>query len=154
MKLGIMPRIDRSSQLFRYLVAFVVVLVGAACESRLDTRGNLPDPERLAEIRAGQHTREEVSEILGSPSSVAVFDQETWYYISKRTETVAFFEPEVNQRQVIILRFDDQGVVTEVTSLGLEDGHVIEPVDRVTPTAGNELTLIEQLVGNLGRFNK
>lgn len=153
-KLEIMPKIDRSSHPLRYLVALLLVLGSAACESRLDTRGNLLDPNRLAEIKTGQHTRDEVAEILGSPSSIAAFDKETWYYISKRTETFAFFEPDVSDRQVVILRFDSQGVVTEVTSLGLKDGHVVQPVDRVTPTAGNEITIIKQLIGNLGRFNK
>lgn len=153
MKLGIMPRIDRSSQLFRYLVAFVVVLGGTACASRLDTRGNLPDPERLAEIRAGQHTREEVSEILGSPSSVAVFDQETWYYVSERTATFAFFEPRVTRRKVVVLRFDEKGVVSDISTLGLKDGRIVKPVERETPTVGNELTFMDQLLGNLGRFN-
>ena len=36
---------------------------------------------------------------------------------------------------------------------GQEDGRTIAYVDRTTPTEGNELTLIQQLLGNLGRFN-
>jgi hypothetical protein len=26
-------------------------------------------------------------------------------------------------------------------------------VDRITPTHGNDLTIVQQLLGNLGRFN-
>lgn len=143
----------RVKRLFR-LSAVVVALVVGACESRIDTRGNLLDPDRLAEVKAGQMSRDEVAEILGSPSSIAAFDQETWYYVSERTETFAFFEPKVNERQVVVIRFDGKGIVSDVRALGLDDGKTVKLVDRATPTAGNELTLFGQLFGNLGRFNK
>ena len=149
-----MLRAGCSSYLLRTLAALVLVIGATACESRLDTRGNMPDPSRLAEVASGSHTREDVVEILGSPSSIAVFDQESWYYISKRTTTFAFFEPDVSDRQVVIVRFDKNGMVSDIKALGLEDGHVVKPVERETPTAGNEITLIEQLLGNIGRFNK
>ncbi len=131
-----------------------VALAVVACSPRIDSRGNLPDPDKLAEIKPGKHSRNDVAEILGSPSSIAVFDQETWYYISKRTETVAFFEADVAERQVVIVHFDKKGVVTGVETLGLERSHAVEPVERETPTAGAEMTIMQQLLGNMGRFNK
>jgi outer membrane protein assembly factor BamE (lipoprotein component of BamABCDE complex) len=126
----------------------------AACASRLDTHGNPLDPDAVAEVKPGKVTRDEVSEILGAPSTIGLFDGETWYYISERTETTAFFAPEVKERQVFVVHFDDRGMVSRVETIGLDQGRDIEPVDKVTPTAGNDLTLFEQLLGNLGRFNK
>lgn len=126
----------------------------SACESRISKRGNLPDPELLAEIETGASSREQVAQTLGSPSSTALFDLETWFYISETTETAAFFEPEVIERKVLILKFDKSGVLTQMAGLGLEDSHDVEPVDRVTPTAGNEVTIMDQLLGNIGRFEK
>lgn len=125
----------------------------AACTPKIDVRGNLPDPERLSEIKPGDQSRAEVQEILGTPSSVAVFDQETWLYVSQRTETIAFFEPEVKERKVVILKFDKDGIVSAIETLTAENGKKIQPIERKTPTAGNEFTLIDQLFGNLGRFN-
>ncbi len=147
-KLVVLPRA------VRVVGAAVLVLGVAACGVRVDTRGNLPDPERLAEIEPGVHTRQQVFEIIGSPSSIANFNDETWYYISERTETFAFFAPEVKERQVLVLRFDGAGVLADLQTLSLEHGRDIELVDRETPSVGNEITLLEQLVGNLGRFNR
>lgn len=135
-------------------VAAIALLAAGACSPRIDANGNRPDPERLAEITPGSHTRNDVAEILGSPSSVTLLDRETWFYISKRTEVVAFFAPEVTDQQVVIIRFDDQGVVEAVDSLGLEDRRDVRLVDRETPTTGNELTVVQQIVGNFGRFSK
>ena len=108
----------------------------------------------MAGIAAGGLSRDQVAEILGSPSSISTFDGEAWYYISKRTESLAFFEPEVSERKVVIVRFGRNGLVSGVETLGLEHGRSIQPVERETPTAGNELTLLDQLIGNFGRFNK
>ncbi len=130
----------------------LIALLGA-CTPKIDVRGNLPDPERLSEIAPGEQSRAEVEENLGTPSSVAVFDQETWLYVSQRTETLAFFEPEVKERKVVILKFDKDGIVSNIETLSAENGKKIHPVERKTPTAGNEFTLIDQLFGNLGRFN-
>ncbi|MDX9861199.1 MAG: outer membrane protein assembly factor BamE [Rhodospirillales bacterium] len=142
-----------SCRLLRHLVIGSVLLV-AACSSRIATHGNLPDPERLAEVVPGQIAKGEVAEILGSPSSIAAFNEETWYYISERKETKAFLAPDVTERKVVIVRFDDKGIVSSVETLGLEDGRNVELVERSTPTAGNEMTILEQVLGNMGRFNK
>lgn len=143
---------------FGYLgLLFVVVAVAlgaSACASRLDSRGVLLDPERVAEIRPGEQTRREVAEILGSPSSITTFGDDTWYYISKRTSTFAFFAPKVTHRQVIVVSFNKDGKVEKIDTLGLEQSRVITPVERKTPTFGNEMTVLEQVIGNLGRFRQ
>ncbi|GAB6053642.1 outer membrane protein assembly factor BamE [Magnetospira thiophila] len=128
-------------------------LLVTACAPRIDTRGNLPDRERLSEVRIGEFTRDDVIDVLGSPSSTSAFGDEVWYYISKRTETTAFWAPEVKERTVVVLRFDQAGHVAELHEVTLDEGNRVILVDRVTPTAGHELTLIEQLFGNLGRFS-
>ena len=83
-----------------------------------------------------------------------MFENETWFYISELTETVAFFEPEVMDRQIVILEFDTTGSLQKVRYRELKDGQEIELVDRETPTLGIEDGFLQQLLGNLGRFNK
>lgn len=145
----------RSSNSLRLAIATAVGLVLVACATRVDTRGNLPDPDQLAELRPGKDSRDDVTRKLGSPSSVNVFGQEIyWYYISQLTETAAFFAPEVKSRKVVILEFDQNGILSGVETKGLEDARDVVPVERETPTAGNELTIFDQLIGNLGRFEK
>ena len=146
-------RLSYSSSLCLTLAAGALSVALAGCSARIDSRGNLPDPENLSQIKAGQSSREDVSQLLGSPSTVGNFTGETWYYISNRTETTAFFAPTVEERQVVMVRFDDQGKVADLKTLGLEDGKTVEIVDRVTPTSGNEFTFLQQIFGNLGRFN-
>jgi len=125
-----------------------------ACTPRLDTRGYQFDPDTLSQIVPGTHTQDDVAEILGSPSSTAVLDSETWYYIGNQTETFAFFEPKVTERQVVTIVFGNDGVVSTIDAIGLDRGRKFDFVERETPTTGSQLTLLDQLLGNLGRFNK
>ena len=124
----------------------------SACEGRVAARGNLPDADRLAEIKPGEVTRDEVAEILGTPSTVATFGDEAWFYVSELTETVAFLAPAVRERKVVIVLFDQKGVVTGVETKGLDAAVAVSPVGRKTPTVGKELTVLEQLVGNFNRL--
>ena len=144
----------KSNRLAIILIVSAASLSAGACASRLDTRGNLPDPKLVAEIRPGELSREDVVDLIGSPSSVTPFGSDTWYYISKRTETFAFFAPKVTARKIIVVKFAKDGKVKEVKTVGLEKSRVIKPVSRKTPTHGTKMTIIEQLIGNLGRFKK
>src|SRR6202048_4324223 len=137
---------------------FLATISGAAafvsCAPAVDQRGNLPNPDKLAEIHAGSTTKDEVAKILGTPSSVSVFNNDkSWYYISRRTSQTAFFEPDVLDQQVYVVNFDDQGVVKTVDHKGVQDARAIDPVPRATPAPGRELTFLEQLIGNVGKFN-
>jgi outer membrane protein assembly factor BamE (lipoprotein component of BamABCDE complex) len=125
----------------------------SACSSRIDQRGNLPDPDVLANVEVGHINKQGVQDLLGTPSSVGLFDGETWYYISERTETTAFFAPVVLDRKVIVMKFDEKGILSAMNTLTMDDARQIEMVDRRTPTAGNELGFLRQIFGNIGRFD-
>ncbi len=132
----------------------VVLLAGSlmSCTPRVNTRGNLPDSELVAELVAGEITKEEVAELLGSPSTIGSFGNEAWFYISEQTETLAWFEPKVKERNVLVLEFDKEGVLIEKIQVGLDSSNKVIPIDRTTPTHGNKMTVIEQMVGDFRRF--
>ena len=133
------------------LLAVVLALV-AACSPTRDQRGYVPSEGALASIELGVDTRDSVLERLGTPSATATFSADIWYYISRTTETMAFLEPEVLDQQVVAIDFDGGGVVTDIRRYTLDDANNVVPVDRITPTRGRELGIIEQLIGNVGRF--
>ena len=136
------------------LGAISATVLAAGCARSVEQRGNLPEQEKIAEIHPGSTTKEEVIKVLGSPSSVSIFNEKSWYYISRRTGQFAFFDPNVIDQQVYVVNFDDQGIVKAVDHKSLGDGKEITPVARATPAPGRELSFLEQLIGNLGKFNK
>ncbi len=138
--------------------SFVAVALAAlfvtGCEPRVDTHGFMPNAELIAQVEPGMVSKLDVADILGSPSTVATFDQDTWYYITQKTQNFAFFKPEIVDQQVLVINFDDQEMVSSVNRYTIEDGLIVDPVSRKTPTVGKELTFLQQLFGNIGRFSK
>ena len=130
--------------------ALAAVLL-AGCEPIVHQQGHVRDAAVLAQIEPGVQTREDVARLLGTPSAVGTFDDKRWYYISRRTETEAFYAPELVDQEITEIAFDENGVVAEVTSLSLADARAIEPVEEESPTRGRELSFFEQIFGNIGR---
>jgi len=124
-----------------------------ACETVIDVRGFVPDDESLSKIQVGLQGKRDVGDLLGTPSSVSSFGDETWLYISRKTRSVAFFEPKIVEQHVVAIVFGEKGMVSDVKKLELADGKVLRHVARVTPSPGKELSFIEQLIGNVGKFN-
>lgn len=140
-------------RMFGIALALGLAAAISACAPRIDQRGNKPDEDQVVQINPGVDDKQRVAELIGTPSTISTFDDRTWYYISKRTETLAFFDPDVMDQEVLAINFSEEGIVDSMRIYGQEDGRTIAYVDRVTPTEGNELTFIQQMFGNLGRFN-
>ena len=136
----------------RWIAAGTLAGLLVACSPIVTQRGNLPDPDLLSQLEPGEQSRRDVANLLGSPTSFNSFGDETWYYISSQIETIAFYEPDVTEQQVVAITFGEDGILAKVRTYGLDDARDIELVQRVTPTGGRKLTFLEQLVGNVGRF--
>lgn len=137
-------------------LTLAAVMAGAvlvsACNPTLRTHGYRYSDGEVPEFTVGEDTQGSVRERLGNPSTTGVFETDTWYYISATREYLAYLRPDTRDRRVLALRFDDTGTLAEIEEYGVEDGRVVAFVDRETPTRGRELTLLEQLLGNVGRL--
>lgn len=140
----------------RAAVLVLATMLGAGlsgCAPVVETHGYAPDESRLADITVGQDTRASVQQKIGRPSTSGVFDDTGWYYVSTTVERYTYHAPEVTDRRVVAVEFDENDQVTALNVYGLEDGRVIDLQTRTTPTYGRKLTILQQLLGNLGRFN-
>ena len=135
------------------LAAALLVAPLGACQPTISARGNLPTADQLSQIKPGVTDKASVTVLLGSPSSIATFDDTTWYYISQRSEELAFFKPDARDPEVVAVVFDKDGIVKDVQKTTSKAPRAIQPVARTTPAPGKELSFFEQLIGNFGKFN-
>lgn len=133
--------------------AAMIIAPITACTPTQNTRGNIVEDFRMAEVTPGISTRTNVLKSLGSPTTVAPFDDNVWYYIGQKMEKRGIFDPEVIEEKVVVVAFDDEGIVTTMQKIDA-DRVEVPLADGKTPTSGNEVTVLEQLLGNVGKFNK
>lgn len=137
----------------RISILVLVAALAAGCADQVSTHGHILRAATVEDVRPGVATRRDVQAALGTPSTTAPFDSNVWYYISQVRVRQAFFKPDTAQQQVLVVHFDGNDVVDRVGVLAEEDSQEVTLVARETPTAGHELSLLEQLLGNVGRFN-
>ena len=134
------------------IAAFSAAALTAACAPVVGQNGFQAVDAKPTDIVAGTDTRETVLTKLGTPSTTSTFESDSiWYYMSQVTEKYTYNRPQVTQRTVTEITFNDAGQVAAVRTLGLEDGQRIAMNGRETLTRGRQLTIIEQLLGNVAR---
>lgn len=124
----------------------------AACSPQVSQHGYTVDEAAVQRIVPGITPREEVARLLGSPSTLATFEDNRWYYVTQKQERLSFYQSEITEQSVLTIAFDDRGIVQDVRQVSMDEAMKIDPNANVTPTLGNELTVFEQLIGNVGRF--
>ena len=138
------------------LLPLLFLLMVPACDA-LDAprqlRGNHVDADQLKELVPGTSTRADATSLLGSPTTRATFDDNTWIYISETTRTRVGRSPGVLAQDVTVLTFDQAGVLREVKRLDQADSKDVSIVSRATPSPGSEASFMQQLLGNVGKFN-
>ena len=135
------------------LAAVSLAGFSAACAPVIGSNGFQAIDAKPQDVVAGTDTKETVLAKLGSPSTTSTFEpNQVWYYISQTTEKYTYNLPKVSSRTVTEITFEPTGdKVAGVRTLGLADGEQIAMNRNETPTRGRALTVLEQLLGNVGR---
>ncbi len=144
-----MRKISKNSLL---IGSALVVLALSACTPTMHTRGNILEDHQIAQVKAGESTRSDVLKSLGSPTTVAPFNDNIWYYIGQETEKRGILDPKVIKERVVVATFDDEGTLVKLEDV--DNKRLDIPLARAkTPTHGNDISAVQQILGNLGKFN-
>lgn len=150
-----LSRAPAFSRFIRHAVAPLVLVAGvAACSPDIAPHGTLPSEDQVASIKPGVSTQGDVLTTLGTASTVSIFDNGiTWIYIGSHSEQYAIFANKELDRHILVIRFGKSDVVEDVVTLSQADGANVQVVARTTPTRGKDLSLIQELLNNVGRFD-
>lgn len=130
----------------------LAVLAITACAPIYRNHGYVPPELDLAQVAVGQTTVDELPTLIGRPSAQGLLTGSGWYYVGSRWRHYGPYQPQEVNREVVAVSFDQGGVVSNVERFGLERGRVIVLSRRVTDSGVTSVSLIRQLMGNLGNF--
>lgn len=130
-----------------------VLLMAAGCTTLYRNHGYAPTDDQLAEVLVGVDTRDTVADIVGPPTAGGILNTSGYFYVQSRFRLLGPLEPKEIEREVVAIRFDTEGVVSNVERFGLENGQVVVLSRRVTQDNIRDTTFIRQLFGSIGRFN-
>lgn len=137
------------------VIAFAAaVIAGAglsACSPTVSYTGFQAREEQPKDVKVGVDTKSTVLTRLGSPSVVSTFEPNVWFYVSQVTTKVAYKNPKLRSRDIVAISFDDDEKVKSVQAYDASKGFRIAYAKGETPTRGRQITVLEQLLGNVGR---
>lgn len=138
------------------LCLLVLVVPVSACsifELNSQVRGTHIDADDMKEIVVGTSTRADVAQVLGHPTAHASFDDNTWIYIGEVTRPRIAQIQGVESQNVVVMTFDQGGVLRKIKRLDQDDAVSVDVVDRTTPSPGSSASFLQQLLGNIGRYS-
>lgn len=139
---------------YAILVLFALGAAVTGCAPKVDTIGHINVRKDSDKIIAGQSYKQDVERWLGTPSTQSNFGTETWYYIAATKEAYGFFKPETTDQYITQIQFDKNDMVTEIKNYTLKDSKEVALQKDITPTEGQHLSFWEQMLGNVGKFNR
>ncbi|RYE06600.1 MAG: outer membrane protein assembly factor BamE [Rickettsiaceae bacterium] len=134
------------------IFSYLIFLLLSSCQT-IDTRGQYVDDASISQLKHKNITKEQVVELIGSPTIVSDYNLNTWYYIQILLAKKAWLTPKVIEQRIVELKFDNN-IVSGVTLF--KDSHIenIVGVSDYTQTYGTEANGIQKFVKNIGYYNK
>ena len=93
--------------------------------------------------------KNEIRSILGPPSTVSTFDENTWFYLEKQisgTKVTKLGKTELNKNNILVLKFDNRGILIEKDFFDKNDLREIEFEKNTTTTDINKKSVIGQFL--------
>ncbi|HEX2859642.1 MAG TPA: outer membrane protein assembly factor BamE [Alphaproteobacteria bacterium] len=125
-------------------------LLLTACAAMVDTHGSIIQQGQIEKITEGVTTQDQVRELLGSPATTGTLNENRWIYITSTVRDKPLDPGILTHRQVVVIDFTPSGTVAAVTQKNESDSRTVEPLPKVTPTHGQGLGVIDQMLKNIG----
>jgi outer membrane protein assembly factor BamE (lipoprotein component of BamABCDE complex) len=133
----------------KFLAIFLLL---SACTTIEEKRG-----AELRDMKTSQitptSTKADVLSLLGSPSTRSSYGTDVWYYVHSTKQRNLIGDDGIVNQQILAITFDTNSVVSNVEVFDQDDAKQFAFSGDRTPTAGNELGVLEQILGNVGKFN-
>ena len=101
------------------------------------------------DLQVGKTTKNEIVELLGSPSTTSNFDNEqSWIYISSEFKKFVFLDGSNTDQKILILSFN-QNTLKNKELLSKNDINNIEYEETLTDSRGKKVNWIKDFFSNL-----
>jgi outer membrane protein assembly factor BamE (lipoprotein component of BamABCDE complex) len=141
----------RRARISTAVVAVAGSLILSACGGgHVIRQGHQFQDEDLNQVREGM-SKEQVTLALGTPDTQSAVAGGAYYYISTTAvQPMAFLTPEVTDRRVVAVYFNNKDRVEKIANYGLKDGVVFDFIKRETPVYTRDQGMLKEIFRNIG----
>ena len=123
-----------------------------SCAQPIEFHGNRISLKAFDIIEPGKTTEQQVLEQLGKPVITQDYGPRSWIYVESKSQDTVLSGKNFLNRTIVRISFSEKGIATSVDIIPYDKEFNPKIANRKTPTAGQEITVFQQLIGNFGRF--
>ena len=144
-------KIKKIKMIFKLILTTFFINLGSCGLKTTDNHGQIFDSNLTTDLfKEGKTTKEEITNILGTPSIKSTFDGEkSWFYVSSEFEKFIFLDGENIDQKILIFEFGDNNVLNKKKFLSKEDLNDIDYEVAVTDSSGKKLNWYREFFRNL-----
>ena len=134
------------------IFAVILTLYPLTSCNQIEKRGysfELSDYQLLKEKIS---SKDDTLKFMGYPSFISESDgQELWVYYSEDIKKLLFFKPDILDRKVVTIGFDNGSAVSKIKIYSLKDQNVVRFNQGYTEVVSQKKSWWSQIFGNIGQ---
>ena len=138
--------------MFKYksVFFFLLLLMQVNCAGITNNNGYMPVAEDIERLSLRKTTVQQAKSVLGEPALIIGKNKPVFVYFSQASQKLFFFEKNITERNLLVLRFDKRERLSKIERFSLTDGKDFKISKSNTTLSDREKSLIANLFSNIG----
>ncbi len=121
----------------KLILSSFLFLCACSSDAFITTHGSLPPQSKIEQLEIGD-SKQMVLNTLGSPSNVSSLDSNTWIYMASTSKKIAFLEPELISRDIVVVEFGANNTIKSISKKDELSGKEVVVATEETSIKGAE----------------
>lgn len=135
------------------LMAIFLNIALSSCAPKIEKHGYMFDLSDHHLLQEEIITKSKVLSIMGSPTLISDLNgEEMWIYYAENVKKLLFFKPDIVNREIILLAFDNNEVLKKLENYSLANEKKLNFSSDHTKVKSNKVGFFKSIFSNVGQI--
>ncbi len=120
----------------RFILIFIFIITTNCSANKVSkNHGFISLESKFEKIEINKTNKNDLVKVVGHPSSISVFDKNTWFYIERKKTNQSLFKlgiKKISKNNVLIVEFNNKGLVKNKRLIDLNNMNDVKYVKKIT----------------------
>ena len=134
------------------LLVFFLFIVNCSNNKVVNKHGSSSLELKIDKVEVNQTNKNDVIQLFGKPSSISLFDENSWFYIEREKVNQSIFKlgkSKIRKNQVLEIHYDNTGIVKYKRLYNLENMNDLKIVKEITKKKYDTSSSFNKLIKSL-----
>ena len=134
------------------LLVFFLFIVNCSNNKVVKKHGSSSLELKIDKVEVNQTNKNDVIQLFGKPSSISLFDENSWFYIEREKVNQSIFKlgkSKIRKNQVLEIHYDNTGIVKYKRLYNLDNMNDLKIVKEITKKKYDTSSSFNKLIKSL-----